>query len=133
VHIGHILAATPPPAVILQWAQEYDIEDVISWLLQADEENALTALNASLESEFATLSEFTVHLKTKANNGGAKDDLLAHEEIASVMFRFPACIERTRNLLHSLVGVMQSGGATENWVADNRSNADTCVLRWSMA
>lgn len=79
------------------------IEDVVCWILQADEAAAMQRLNADLAAapgDCATLAE-RLKSEDRARNG-LKGDLVAYEIIANAFADRSLCLARARTMLHAI-------------------------------
>lgn len=86
---------TPPP-VIIRWANGEMIEDAIGWILEADEEHILRALNDVPRVPPTSVSDIVAHLKQK------KMDVICYEELADAVVNSEACRRRAADLFSDL-------------------------------
>jgi putative ATP-dependent endonuclease of OLD family len=92
-------------ACILRWPDNWTIEDVVAWVIQADERPVLAALNVDLPTAPGDLATLIARLKAKrsaAEPNGLKDDRMAHETIANAIARRRACRNRAAQILQSI-------------------------------
>ncbi len=92
-------------ACILRWPDNWTIEDVVAWVIQADERPVLAALNVDLPTAPGDLATLIARLKAKrsaAEPNGLKDDRMAHETIANAIARRRACQNRAAQILNSI-------------------------------
>jgi putative ATP-dependent endonuclease of OLD family len=99
--------------VILSWPNDWTIEDVLSWILLADDVAALTAINSRLNASFATMPELVNRLKlTDREKGGWKGDNVVYEHVVEVVYENKASNERAQDLLVSIAKTLV--GQTSN-------------------
>lgn len=104
-------ALDAPPDAILQWPANKMIEDVVVWILSADEGTVLAALQADLSCKwaFSNLAELLKLLKlendTRKNVVGMKEDTIAHDAIIGAIRGSKLCLDRCGLLLDALVAV----------------------------
>jgi hypothetical protein len=88
---------------VLRWPTAWTIEDVVGWIIRADEAAVMDRLNQSLGVAPGNCA--TLLARLKSNNrveNGLKSDLVAYEIIATALSDHPLCIQRTRIMLHAL-------------------------------
>ena len=88
---------------VLRWPDGWTIEDVVCWILQADEAAAMDRINADLAAAPDDCATLAARLKSedRAQNG-LKGDLVAYEIIANALADRPLCLARARTLLHAI-------------------------------
>lgn len=92
----------PPPSRILRWRDGDTLEDVIGWILSADEPTALGMIGASFAKP-SSVTEFVARLKSDDRSaGGLKQDRLAYDEIGAAIAGAEPCSSRARDLLNAL-------------------------------
>lgn len=97
-----LTAADSPPPTILRWADGWEIEDVVAWILSADA-NALPAFNTVLQASARNIDEVSQLLKSKKREqNGLKEDYLSYETIGGVIADIPACVDRARHVLNAI-------------------------------
>jgi energy-coupling factor transporter ATP-binding protein EcfA2 len=130
--IGRLLAAEPPPEVVLQLPNDQTIEDVIEWILSGASDDILGELKSRVDREFESVEELVQLLKIKKGKGRLKGDFLAYEEIAAAIGSDTGCRSRARTVLDAItlasLGRQSDSGA---WREDARSTDRTVVLKLS--
>jgi hypothetical protein len=100
-----------PPEAIFQWSKDWTIEDTIAWALLPGGQAALDEVRVGLGGvwQIGTLADLTTLLRTKNDAKskilGLKEDVIAHDVIASVLREHAACAERAAELCECLVQV----------------------------
>ena len=131
-YITELLSIASPPAVILQWAKNFAIEEMLIWLLEPLPEEQFAALSSVLPQPAASLDDLLVLLRTKRSStspAGLKADYLAYEEIARFVRDCDPCASRAATLLAAIHDVLTSG-QSERFETDSRSTTRTKVLQW---
>lgn len=100
--------STSPPHAIVQWPNEWTVEDIVCWALEAGGDEALSEIQKVLTGiPVGSVAELRSLLKQKndAKNGvsGLKEDVVAHEAIAGVLESNVRCRERVVAVCESLV------------------------------
>jgi len=128
-YVEDLLQLCPPPEIILQWPNEWMIEDVIVWVLEADGE-LLDTVKAISPVEFDTLDELRELLKLKSSGGGLKTNYLAYRDIIGEISGNEAALIRTKKVLDDQrCGCC--GESNARLSNDPRTTKDTKVIRWS--
>ena len=92
-----------PVSIVLRWPAGWEIEDVIAWVIAADEAAVIERLNRDLACGPGDLQTLLGWLKSKDRaHGGLKGDLIAYEIIANALLDHPSCIGRTRTVLDAI-------------------------------
>ncbi|CAG5074671.1 hypothetical protein DYBT9623_05358 [Dyadobacter sp. CECT 9623] len=100
-NIIHAMAV--PGTKILCWPPNWTIEDVLVWLMRADEVAAVTMLSSKLSHFPATMGAFLALLKSADRaTGGIKGDMVAYEAIMEVVYEIQSINRRAQNLLAGL-------------------------------
>ena len=88
---------------VLRWPDGWTIEDVVCWLLEADEAAAMRRINADLAIAPGDRPTLLARLKSedRAQNG-LKGDLVAYEIIANALADHPQCLARAHAMLHAI-------------------------------
>ncbi|WP_241729730.1 ATP-dependent nuclease [Pseudomonas sp. SST3] len=86
---------TPPP-VIIRWANGEMIEDVLGWVLEAEEEKMVRALNDMPTVPPASVADIVAHLKLK------KMDVICYEALADAIVNSAECRRRAADLFSAL-------------------------------
>lgn len=89
-------ATQTPPPVIIRWKDGEMIEDVIGWILQADEEQMLYALNDVPAVPPTSVADVVAHLKQK------KMDVICYEAVADAIVNSAQCRGRAADLFSAL-------------------------------
>jgi len=96
--LGYVecLKALPTrPAAIIRWHDGAMVEDVVGWILAAEDHGVLAAL-AEIQPNVASVADFVAHLKTK------KVDLVTYEAVAEIIADRQVCRDRAAELFGSL-------------------------------
>lgn len=97
------LQASPtPPQVIIRWKEHEMIEDVIGWILQADEEQILEALRDIPGQPPLGVNDVVAHLKLK------KMDVICYEAVADAIVNSERCRARAADLFSALAHTCSS-------------------------
>lgn len=93
-------------STILRWPDGWTIEDIVGWIVSADEAAVVELLGASLTEPPGDLATLIARLKAKRNDAavphGLKDDRSAHETVANALARRAACRNRSAELLQAV-------------------------------
>ncbi|MEX0741655.1 MAG: hypothetical protein WD079_02585, partial [Phycisphaeraceae bacterium] len=88
---------------VLLWPDGWTMEDVIGWILAADEAAVLGALNRDFDNGFVGRQDLVDRLKSEnRDQHGLKGDLVAYETIANAITGSAACSARTKDLLNAI-------------------------------
>nr|WP_242463496.1 ATP-binding protein [Rhodothalassium salexigens] len=113
--IGYADALDAPDAgakKVLRWPDDWTMEDVIGWLLEADEAAVIARLDTDLTTAPGDAATLVARLKSSdRNNNGLKGDGVAYEIVANALSESAACRVRTRVLLHAIA---EACAGTEN-------------------
>ncbi|MDQ2149220.1 AAA family ATPase [Alcaligenaceae bacterium C4P045] len=105
-YVAQLQRVVPRPASIIRWNDGAMIEDIIGWILLADERSALSKL-ADLSQELPNSAADVVrYLKAK------KMDVIAYELVAEAIATTPACRIRAAEVLGGLA--CACAGSTES-------------------
>lgn len=129
-YITTLQALTPPPALIIQLPAGWTIEDIVRWMLDPSGAAEIATLSATLSGfAFASLNELCALLKTSNNRNagivGLKEDVLAHEAIASVIESTLACRARAVTFCEALVSA--AIGANHAQIAPDAARSTEAV------
>lgn len=106
-YVSDLIACNPMPCCVIQWPNDWTIEDAVCWTLEADVTNLLSEINVRLNREFHSLDELVMALKnTNGQTGGLKSHYMAHEDIAGAMRKSHLCVQRVEKLLETLTRAM---------------------------
>ena len=93
----------PSVRVVLSWPECWTIEDVICWIIEADECNVIADLRRDLEGNIRDLKELNIMLKsTTREDYGIKGDLVGYEVIANCIASHSGCLQRTCVMLNAV-------------------------------
>ena len=88
---------------ILSWPDQWTIEDVVGWIVEADEELLMKTLTSDLACAPKSRSELVGCLKSEdRKQGGMKGDIVAYEIIANALADHCPCVQRARDLLDAI-------------------------------
>lgn len=97
-------ANAPNSGIILRWADEQMLEDIVGWIITADAEACLDAIN--LDPPAATVLDLVARLKDDSRAAyELKNDTLSYEAIAGAIGANENCCERARLLLNAITDV----------------------------
>ncbi len=96
-----VRAIARPPRCVVFWPQDWAMEHVVAWIVEADEVNARSALGTALAQNFATTDELIAFLLTR------KSYAPTHESTAVALMGNPACRARAARLLGALCDVVR--------------------------
>lgn len=102
---------------ILRWPDDWAIEDVIGWVMRADENALMTALANELPHKPSSIDELIAWLKSddRKDPKHLKGDRVSYEIIASTIAENKPSIVRVRELLDSVAAAAR-GVATPRFV-----------------
>jgi putative ATP-dependent endonuclease of the OLD family len=105
---------------VLCWPGGWTIEDVVGWIVEADEQQVMARLNEDLAVAPGDRETLVRLLKTAAREEhGIKGDGVAYEIIANAVSERPLCRARTRALLHAMAEAC-AGAPTRYFTAERR-------------
>ena len=95
---------------VLRWPDGWTIENVICWILEADEAAVMQRINTDLAAAPGNRANLLVLLKSedRAQNG-LKGDLDAYEIIANALADHPRCLARAHAMLHAIAQACADG------------------------
>ncbi len=126
-----LLKDATKPRCIIYWPADWEIEDVIGWILNADEVMVLPKINQYVQPVAANLADLLQRMKTDTKSGGLKTDYLAYQEIAGAIRDSETCMQRVRLVLGALRDAAQNRiAANANLEKDATSNNDCTIVRW---
>jgi len=98
------LAGLPiPPAAIVQWPEEWEVEDVVRWVIEADPDALIPAIAHTLGRPYQTTAVLLADLKSKnGGEGGLKEHYMAHEDIAGQVKNSAKAVQRAERVLEAL-------------------------------
>jgi hypothetical protein len=126
-YITDLLASHHPPPSMIQWPSGWTIEGAIAWVLETNH-NWVDDLNSVLGTNVANDQQARALLSNKAEGGGIKEDLIAHEAIAAMIRANAKSLARARALLSVLRNVAVGTTANlEGFRLDKRSTPTTSI------
>jgi len=88
---------------ILHWPTGWTIEDVVGWILEADEAGVMQQINRDLAVAPGDRATLLTRLKSDDRaQHGLKGNLVAYEIVANALADRPLCVERARTVLDSV-------------------------------
>jgi len=88
---------------VLRWPDGWTIEDVIGWIIEADEGPVMARINGDLAAAPGDRATLVARLKSENRaQHGMKGDLVAYEIIANALTVHPRCLQRARTALNAL-------------------------------
>jgi putative ATP-dependent endonuclease of OLD family len=123
----------PAPEVILQWPENWTMEDAIGWILRADEKAVLGEINRRVDRGFGDIDEFIAGFKIRKGPGRLKTDYLAYQEVGQVIGSYDGCLERAEQLLEAITLACISPHSEYRLIRrDSTKSSPSClVLRFS--
>ncbi|MDN4986408.1 AAA family ATPase [Bradyrhizobium arachidis] len=113
---------------VLLWPDGWTIEDVIGWIIQADEAVVIARLNADLAVAPGNRATLVTRLKSvERGTQGLKGDGVAYEVIANSLSESAACRNRTRVVLHAIAEAC-AGAATPRFQTQTREQGQISRL-----
>jgi hypothetical protein len=89
--------------MVLRWPDDWTIEDLVGWIVRADEAHVMARLNVDLAEASGDRETLVRRLKSDDRaNHGIKGDRVAYEIIANALSESTLCGTRTRAVLHSM-------------------------------
>lgn len=123
----------PAPEVILQWPENWTMEDAIGWILRADEKAVLGEINRRVDRGFGDIDELIAGFKIRKGPGRLKTDYLAYQEVGQVIGSYDGCLERAEQLLEAITLACISPHSEYRLIRrDSTKSSPSClVLRFS--
>ena len=133
-YVTTLLGSSSPPEAIVQWPSGFTIEDVVAWILGADEPSVLGEIQKALAGfTIGTVDDLRDLLRRNndAKKGivGLKEDVLAHEIVIGEIERSASCRARLVTVYEALVSVA-TGPISAAMVLAPASTATTKVYRF---
>jgi hypothetical protein len=126
-YVDQLLSLYQPPTIIIQWPENWVIEDVIFWVLLASQ-TAVYKVSGILECD---KDQILTLLKSDRKNGGVKGNYLIYEEISSIISSESSCIVRARKILDDFVAlVLNQSHQSPSFYNDARSIPNCTVRVW---
>jgi energy-coupling factor transporter ATP-binding protein EcfA2 len=115
--------------IVLRWPDGWMIEDVIGWIIEADEAAVMARINGDLAEATGDRATLVARLKSKDRaQHGMKGDLVACEIIANALTGHPLCLQRARTVLHALAQAC-AGTATPHFIVQEAGQVSRLVFR----
>jgi putative ATP-dependent endonuclease of OLD family len=127
-YVRGLISSSTPPAKVLQWPENWTIEDILGWIGSADE-NILPKLSRVFNSTMSGFQDFVTILKDQPRDGGAKGDAVAYERCIAVLAESPNSLARVKLCLRRLAVVCNSDADPPDWI---RSDRNAPVYRFSL-
>ena len=100
---------------VLRWPDGWTIENVVCWILEAEEAVVMQRVNADLAVRPGDRATLLARLKSQdRTQNGLKGDLVAYEIIANSLAGYPQCLGRARVMLHAIAQACASA-ATQHF------------------
>ena len=88
---------------VLRWPNGWTIENVVGWVIEADEVEVIGRLDGDLAEAPGDRATLVARLKSNdRDQHGLKGDLVAYEIITNALAEHPLCLRRARTMLHAL-------------------------------
>jgi putative ATP-dependent endonuclease of OLD family len=88
---------------VLRWPDGWTIEDVVGWIIEADEATVMARIDGDLAVRAGDRATLIARLKSDdRDRHGMKSDRVAHEIIAGALAERPLCVRRARLVLGAL-------------------------------
>lgn len=130
-YIRQIIENPIHPLAVIQWPNNWVIEDVLLWVIEPNINEVMACLGEYLERQITTTDELKTLLITQSPNG-IKGDYQAYECITNVIMERIECLTRARQLLDLLcLAVLNPNDPNGHFVRDGRSVENCPVLVWS--
>lgn len=107
-----LLASQTTPASLIRWNDGAMIEDVVGWILNADESAVVGKLTEIAADPPRSTADVVAYLKAH------KMDILAYELVAEAIASTPTCRERASDLFSGLACACAGSPATRRFVRD---------------
>ncbi len=114
---------------VLCWPDGWTIEDVVGWIIEADEGAVIERLDRDLADAPGDSATLVARLKSDdRGQHGLKGDLVAYEIIANALTDHPRCLQRARTMLHALAQAC-AGEETPHFEAVEEGDVPRLVFR----
>ena len=105
---------------VLRWPDDWTIENLVGWVIEADEAQVMARLNEDLSPAPGTLATLLARLKSDdRTQHGTKGDGVAYEIIANALAERPLCRARARAALHAIAQAC-AGTQTRYFTSEER-------------
>jgi putative ATP-dependent endonuclease of the OLD family len=114
---------------VLRWPDGWTIEDVVGWILGADEIAVMQRINGDLAVAPGDHTTLLARLKSgdRAQHG-LKGDLVAYEIVANALSDRPLCVARARTVLHAVAQAC-AGAPTQHFEEVEAGQMQRLVFR----
>jgi putative ATP-dependent endonuclease of the OLD family len=120
-YLGEVCASDTPPKTAIIWPDDWKMETVIGWLVEADHPTLLPALGTALEATLASKEDLVAPLLTR------KTYVPTHEIASAVMIANEACRKRTAALLGAMTNALT--GAEPGSLFEHDTDQSTAATR----
>lgn len=128
-YVKKLVQICGPKTIVLMWPKDWTIEDVLGWILSANEAASLSLINSSLSISLPTVAELVTSLKSKERNkGGLKQDHIAYEAIVEAIYEVKPCNEKAQDLLVSIANAL-SHQPSNHFVKQDPANDRVYVFK----
>jgi DNA primase len=130
-YVATLKKLATPPKRILQLPASWTIEDVVGWIAEADEANAVKELSMQLETTVLKAADLVALMKKDTKSAGWKGDIVAYELSINALAENAKCLVRIRTFLEKVaeactkLGTMPSG-----WASAPAGTTATDVIRY---
>jgi putative ATP-dependent endonuclease of OLD family len=96
---------------VLRWPDGWTIEDVVGWIIEADEGPVMARINGDLAAAPGDRAILVARLKSEdRSRHGMKGDLVAYEIVANALTGHPPSLQRARIMLNALAQACAGAG-----------------------
>lgn len=106
----------------LRWPDNWTIEDILGWILEADAVKSLSSLRAKLSNIPESINDLVIMLKSNPSKvpHGMKLDQIAYESVVETIFETAACAERAKKLIGNICQVLHGSDSDFTKLANNQ-------------
>jgi hypothetical protein len=112
---------------VIQWPQGWTIEDVVGWVIAANNAELFSLINQRLNRNFSSIAQLINSLKN-GDPGGLKFYYVAHEEIAGLLKRSQVCVQRAEVIVETLTRAALGKHEGFAHLAIDRDRSTTTVI-----
>jgi 5S rRNA maturation endonuclease (ribonuclease M5) len=118
------------PDIIIQWPEDWKIETIICWILEAGNDSMIEMLKSRIENHnFNEIEDLKSLFEVNEGAGRLKTDYLAYEEIASVIREQEACLARVDLLLQTItLACLGRYEESDNLELDEVTSSEVCKV-----
>ena len=114
---------------VLCWPAEWTMEDVVGWIIEADEAPVMERLNGELDQAPGDVATLVARLKSEDRAvHGIKGDLVAYEIAANALADSARCVRRAGTVLQAVAQAC-AGEDTPHFEEDPNGDGRTLVFR----